>query len=405
MLASMKKRFASILVALVVMITGQMAQAQCVNGINKVTGEKCSNAVVSAVPFLRIVPDSRGGALGDAGIATTADANSMHYNPSKLVFADQNVAISATFTPWMRALGLNDVYLAYLSGYKKLDERQAVGFSLRYFSLGNIDFTDDMGGSLGTGRPNEFEVAAGYSRKLSEKLSAGVAAKFIFSNLATGQRVEGVEIKPGIAGAADLSLTYKTPVNAGDKKADFTLGAAVSNLGNKITYTQSNIRDYIPTNLGIGTAYRMYLDDYNTLTFTVDFNKLMVPTPCDNPDPAICDTDGNDVADYRELSPISGVFTSFSDSPGGLQEELKEVNVGGGIEYWYDDQFAVRAGYFYENYSKGNRKYFSVGMGLKYQIFGLNFSYIIPTTNRRNPLDNTLRFSLLFDFGAFDSEE
>jgi hypothetical protein len=401
----MKKNLTSLMALMAAVLVHQAAFGQCENGINKVTGERCANAVVSAVPFLRIVPDSRGGALGDAGIATSADANSMHYNPSKLSFAEQNVSISATFTPWMRALGLNDVYLAYLAGYAKLDERQAIGFGLRYFSLGNIDFTDDMGGSLGTGRPNEFEVAAGYSRKLSEKLSAGVAAKFIFSNLATGQRVEGVEIKPGIAGAADLSLTYKTPVNAGAKKGDFTLGVAVSNLGNKVTYTQSNVRDYIPTNLGVGTAYVMQLDDYNTLTFTVDFNKLLVPTPCDNPDPDVCDTDGNDVADYRELAPISGIFRSFGDAPGGFQEELKEINVGGGIEYWYDDQFAVRAGYFYENYSKGNRKYFAVGMGLKYQIFGLNFSYIIPTTNRRNPLDNTLRFSLLFDFGAFDAEE
>ncbi len=401
----MKRFFAPLGIVAVAILMGSDASAQCNNGINPATGEKCANAVVSAVPFLRIIPDSRGGALGDAGIATTADANSMHYNPSKLAFVDKDVSISATFTPWMRALGLNDVYLAYLAGFKKLDERQAIGFSLRYFSLGNIDFTDDMGGSLGTGQPNEFEVAAGYSRKLSDKLSAGVAAKFIFSNLATGYQVEGIEIRPGIAGAADLSLTYKTPMNLPEKTGDFTLGVAVTNLGNKITYTQSNVRDYLPTNIGVGTAYRMNLDDYNTLTFTADFNKLMVPTPCDNPDPDVCDEDGTLVADYRELSPIQGIFTSFSDAAGGFQEELKEITVGGGIEYWYDDQFAVRAGYFHENYSKGNRKYFSVGLGLKYQIFGLNFSYIVPTTNRRNPLDNTLRFSLLFDFGAFGEEE
>ena len=402
----MKKIFASVLITASALLLGTSAMAQCTNGINAVTGEKCSNAVVSAVPFLRIVPDSRGGAMGDVGVATSADANSMHYNPSKMAFVDKNVSISATFTPWMRALGLNDVYLAYLAGYKKLDDRQAVGFGLRYFSLGNIDFTDDMGGSLGTGQPNEFEISAGYARKLSEKLSAGVAAKFIFSNLATGQQVEGVEIKPGIAGAADLSLTYKTPVRFAEKKSDFTLGVAVTNLGNKITYTQSNIRDYLPTNLAVGGAYRMNLDDYNSITFTTDLNKLLVPTPCDNPDPSVCDQTGEvDVADYREYSPIKGIFSSFGDAPGGFQEELKEINLGAGVEYWYDDQFAIRAGYFHENYSKGNRKYFSVGLGLKYQIFGLNFSYIIPTTNRRNPLDNTLRFSLLFDFGAFGNEE
>ncbi len=402
----MRKILTLSVLAICGILIAQNAQAQCVNGINKVTGEKCANAVVSAVPFLRIVPDSRGGALGDAGIATTADANSMHYNPSKMAFVDKNVSISATFTPWMRALGLNDVYLAYLAGYKKLDDRQAIGFGLRYFSLGSIDFTDDSGNPLGTGQPNEFEISAGYARKLSEKLSAGVAAKFIFSSLATGVQVEGVEIRPAVAGAADLSLTYKTPMNFSDKKADFTLGLAITNLGNKVTYTQSNIRDYLPTNMGLGTAYRMHLDEFNTLTFTADFNKLLVPTPCDDPDPLICDTDEDEVADYRQQSPIGGIFQSFGDAPGGFQEELKEITVGAGVEYWYDDQFAVRAGYFNENYSKGNRKYFSVGLGLKYQIFGLNFSYIVPTTNRRNPLDNTLRFSLLFDFGAFgDGEE
>ncbi len=383
----------------------QQAQAQCQNGRNVVTGEKCANAVVSAVPFLRIVPDSRGGALGDVGIATSADANSMHYNPSKLAFVDKNVSMSATFTPWMRALGLNDVYLAYLAGYKKLDDRQAIGFGLRYFSLGSIDFTDDSGNPLGTGQPNEFEFSGGYARKLSEKLSAGVAAKFIYSSLATGVQVEGVEIRPAVAGAADLSLTYKTPMNFSNKKADLAVGLAVTNLGNKVTYTQSNIRDYLPTNLGIGAAYRMNLDEYNTLTFTTDFNKLMVPTPCDNPDPKVCDTDEDDIADYRQESPVGGIFKSFGDAPGGFQEELKEITLGAGVEYWYDDQFAIRAGYFNENYSKGNRKYFSVGLGLKYQIFGLNFSYIVPTTNRRNPLDNTLRFSLLFDFGAFGDGE
>jgi Type IX secretion system protein PorV len=401
----MKNFFAPFLFgALLLIVVPQNAWSQCRNGFNAVTGEKCANAVVSAVPFLRITPDSRGGAMGDAGIATSADANSMHYNASKLAFADQNVSISATFTPWMRNIGLTDVYMAYLAGYTKLDDRQAIGFNLRYFSLGTIDFTDDQGGPTGTGRPNEFEVGVGYSRKLSEKLSAGVAAKFIFSNLATGQQVEGVEIRPAIAGAADMSLTYKTPMAAGDKKADFTAGLAISNLGNKVSYTQSNVRDFIPTNLGLGLGYTIHLDDYNTLTFTTDFNKLLVPTPCDDPDPLVCDADEDDVADYRQLAPVRGIFSSFGDAPGGFQEELKEITLGVGAEYWYDDQFAVRAGYFNENYSKGNRKYFSVGLGIKYQIFGLNFSYIVPTSNRRNPLDNTLRFSLIFDFEAFEDE-
>ncbi len=339
--------------------------------------------------------------MGDVGIATSTDPNGMHYNPSKLAFADKNIAISATYTPWMRNLGLQDVYLAYLSAYKRIDKLQTIGMSLRYFSLGSIEFTDNNGESLGQGNPNEFEVEGAYARKLTDNFSAAVGAKFIYSNLANGQTVPGTqnEIKPGIAGAADLSMTYKAPVKFTKNKSDFTLGVAVSNLGSKITYTNSNQRDYIPTNLGLGLAWRFHLDDYNTITITSDFNKLLVPTPT----PEI-DEDVNGIPDYKELSSVRGVFKSFGDAPGGFNEELKEITVGAGAEYWYDDQFAVRMGYFYENYSKGNRKYFSVGLGVKYNVFGLNFSYLVPTTNQRNPLDNTLRFSLLFDFDALSSD-
>lgn len=399
----MKKLFALSLIAAGIFCGTTMLQAQiepkCKNGYNPITGEKCANAVTSAVPFLRIVPDARGGAMGDAGIATSADPNAMHYNPSKLAFAEKRVSISATYTPWMRNLGLQDVYLAYLSGYVRLDKFQTIGFGLRYFSLGDIEFTDEQGMSLGQGRPNEFEVAGGYARKLSDRFSAAIGAKFIYSNLATGRVVEGNEIKPGIAGAADLSMTYKAPVTFTKNKSEFTLGVAITNLGSKITYTNSINRDYIPTNLGLGLGWKFNLDEFNTLTFTSDFNKLLVPTPR----PEI-DEDGDKIPDYKQYSSIRGVFKSFGDAPGGFSEELKEITIGSGVEYWYDDQFAVRAGYFYEHYSKGNRKYFSVGLGVKYNIFGLNFSYLVPTTNQRNPLDNTLRFSLLFDFDAFDTE-
>lgn len=375
-------------------------EPKCVDGYNPVTGEKCANAVTSAVPFLRIVPDARGGAMGDAGIASSPDPNGMHYNASKLAFAEKKVAIAASYTPWMRNLGLQDVYLAYLSGYVKLDKLQSVGFGLRYFSLGDIEFTDDNGTSLGQGRPNEFDITAAYARKLSDRFSGAVAAKFIYSNLATGQRVEGNEIKPGISGAADLSLTYKAPVKFTKNDGEFTFGMAVSNLGAKITYTNSINRDYIPTNLGLGAAWKFNLDAYNSLTITSDFNKLLVPTPR----PEI-DEDGDDIPDYKQYSAIRGVFVSFGDAPGGFSEELKEINIATGVEYWYDNQFAVRAGYFYEHYSKGNRKYFSAGLGVKYNIFGLDFSYLIPTTNQRNPLDNTLRFTLTFDFAAFEGDE
>ncbi len=376
-------------------------------------GGPCVNTLITAVPFLRIIPDARAGALGDAGIATSADANSIHFNASKLVTAEQDMAVSVTYTPWLKALGLQDVYMAYLSGYKKFGDLQALGVSLRYFSLGEINFTDNQGTSLGTGNPNEFEITLAYSRKLSEKLSVAVAPKFIYSNLAAGQLVNNVEIRPGVAGGADFSLTYETPINFTAKESNLRVGAAVSNLGTKISYTNSINKDFIPANLGIGAAWEFQFDDFNALTITTDINKLLVPTPCLNEnagDPTLpnnCDQSGvQGIPDYREQSMFSGVLGSFSDAPDGFSEELRELSYSLGLEYWYDQQFAVRAGYYTEHSTKGNRKFFTVGLGLKYNVFGLNFSYLVPTTNQRNPLDNTLRFSLLFDFagGEFDEE-
>ena len=220
--------------------------------------------------------------------------------------------------------------------------------------------------------------------------------------LAAGQQVEGETIEPGVAGAADISVTYKSEVDLNDKSSDLTIGLAMTNIGSKITYTRSIDRDFLPANLGLGAAWDIQLDDYNSLTFAADINKLMVPTPCQGQD---CDQDGDGRADYKDYSSIKGIFSSFGDAPEGFSEELKELMYSVGMEYWYDKQFAVRAGYFAENAQKGNRKYFTVGLGLRYNIFGLNFSYLIPTTNQRNPLDNTLRFSLLFDFSAFDGDK
>ena len=372
-------------------------------------GGPCVNTLITAVPFLRIIPDARAGALGDAGIATSADANSMHFNASKLVTAEQDMALSVTYTPWLKALGLQDVYMAYLSGYKKFGDLQALGVSLRYFSLGEINFTDNQGTSLGTGNPNEFEIALAYSRKLSEKLSVAVAPKFIFSNLAAGQIVNNVEINPGIAGGADFSLTYETPIKFTAKESNLRVGAAVSNLGTKISYTNSINKDFIPANLGIGAAWEFSFDEFNALTITTDINKLLVPTPCLNENESgqsSCDQTGEQgIPDYREQSMFSGVLGSFSDAPGGFSEEIRELSYSIGLEYWYDQQFAVRAGYYTEHATKGNRKFFTVGLGLKYNVFGLNFSYLVPTTNQRNPLDNTLRFSLLFDFAGGEFEE
>ena len=384
------------------------SHAQCFVGqdgnLYNLDDTPCTNTVVTAVPFLRIVADARSGGMGDVGLGLSADPNAMHFNASKLVFAEQEVGVSATYTPWLRSLGLTDVYLAYLTGYVKVDEFQTLGMGLRYFSLGSIQFTDTEGQELLTGRPNEFEVAFAYARKLSDKLSAGITGKFIYSNLAAGQQLEGGEtISAGVGGAADISFTYKTPIKTRNGDSDLTVALALTNIGSKITYTKSIDRDFIPANFGLGAAWTLNLDDFNTLTFAADINKLMVPTPC--PTGTDCDVAPQDGRlDYKQQSSVSGIFSSFSDAPEGFNEELRELQYSVGAEYWYDKQFAVRAGYFHEHVQKGNRKFFTVGLGLKYNIFGMNFSYLVPTTNQRNPLDNTLRFSLLFDFGAFESE-
>jgi hypothetical protein len=357
------------------------------------------NTIVTAVPFLRIAPDARAGSMGDAGLATSTDANSMHFNASKLAFAENDISLSATYTPWLRALDLQDVYLAYLSGYKQIDKNSTVGLSLRYFSLGNIQFTDFNGMSLGSNRPNEFEIAGAYARKLSDNLALGVSLKFIYSRLANGQ-YNGFDIRPGIAAGADISATYKSDKGIfGQDDSQLTVGAAITNLGTKITYTTDAFGEFIPTNLGVGVAYEYPIDDYNSIVFAVDVNKLLVPTP------DTLDTDGNGVLDHKEIGVASAIFSSFSDAPGGFGEELSELSYSVGVEYWYDRQFAIRAGYFHEDPTKGNRKYFTVGLGLKYNIFGLNFSYLVPTSNRTNPLDNTLRFSLVFDIGGMGTPQ
>lgn len=363
------------------------------NAVLPGTGEPCINTVVSAVPFLRINPDARGGAMGDAGVALSGDANSLHYNASRLAFAEQDFALGATYTPWLQALGLNDVYLAYLGGYRKLDEFQAIGASLRYFSLGDIQYTDQNGTPTGTGMPNEFEVALAYTRKLSDRFSASLTGKYINSNLANGQEVAGTVLEAGQAFAADLGFTYRNDdVNGNGNQ--FAIGVALTNVGSKITYTQDTVRDFLPANLAIGAAYTWQLDEYNEITLTAETNKLTVPSPCDGTDPN-CNQDA-----INDQSPLAGIINSFSDAPQGFGEELREFTWSVGAEYWYAEQFAVRAGYFYEDPTKGGRSYLTAGIGLKYNIFGLNLSYLVPTSSQRNPLDNTLRFSILFDFGA-----
>lgn len=346
------------------------------------------NVVTSSVPFLRISPDARAGGMGDVGIATAPDANAAFWNLAKTPFAASRTSISTTYTPWLKDLGLNDVYLASIAGYHQLDELQAVSASIRYFSLGNIQFTDFAGNDLAQFRPREYSIDFGYSRKLSENLSAGVALRYINSNLASGT-YNGVTYKSGKAVAADFSL-FHSGVNT--EGAGLNWGITLSNLGSKISYTSdAQQKDYIPANLGLGVANTWVFDETSKFTLGLDINKLMVPTP-----PELGDSTG--LPDYRNKSVISSWFSSFGDA-GGISNELKEYQISLGGEYTYNDQFTLRAGYFYEDKLKGNRKYFTLGAGLKYNVFGLNFSYLVPSGNgvSRNPLSNTLRFSLVFD--------
>ena len=351
------------------------------------------NVVTTAVPFLRINADARGGGMGETGIATTPDAYSHFWNAAKTPFIkDKFSGIGVSYTPWLSDLGLNDVYLASLTGFYKLgdDEKNALSIGLKYFSLGSIQFTDFNGNNLQAYRPREFGIDFAYSRKLSNKLSMGIALRYINSDLAYGN-LGGVDYKTGTAVAGDISI-YHHGINATGEGLNW--GVTLTNLGSKIGYTADNQnKDYIPANLGIGLSYTKVFDESNKINFGLDLNKLLVPAA---PVAVSNDTINNaNLAAYRNSSVISSWFKSFSDG----QNQLSEVQASLGAEYVYDDQFMVRAGYFYEDKNKGDRQYFTAGIGLKYSFLGINFAYIIPSNSgiTKNPLSNTMRFSLLFD--------
>jgi hypothetical protein len=349
------------------------------------------NVVTSAVPFLRISPDARAGGMGDLGVATMPDANAQFYNLAKYPFAKNNSGIGLTYTPWLKDLGLSDVFLASLAGYKKIDETQSISGSLRYFNLGNIEFTDNFGNSLGTGRPRELGLDFGYSRKLSDNLSLGVGLRYINSALANAQ-IGGVAYKPGNAVAGDLGIYY---VSNPEDLTGLSLGLAMTNMGSKISYTgDAAQKDFIPANMTLGAMYTVISNEVNRLSLGMDIHKLMVPTP-----PSLGDSAA--MIDYRSKSVVGSWFSSFGDAPGGFSEEFNEFAFSLGGEFIYNEQFVVRAGYFYENKNKGNRQYFSMGAGFRYNNLNINLSYLIPsgTGVNRNPLSNTIRFSLLFNLG------
>ncbi|WP_460552426.1 type IX secretion system outer membrane channel protein PorV [Ferruginibacter profundus] len=342
------------------------------------------NPITTAVPFLRLAADARTGGMGDVGVATSPDVNSMFYNGSKTVFNDAKYGVGLNYTPWLSELDVKNLYQISLSGFYKLNEKEAISFGFRNFSLGTFTLTDNIGQEVSTYKPQDLALEAGYSRKLSDKLGVGLSLRYINSKLANSS--VNSNYKSGSAVAADLSAFYMN-------KKGWNFGAALTNLGSKINYGGTD--SYIPANLALGAAYNKKIDDDNKISFALDLNKLMVPTPPDPSDPA-------KVMAYENKGVVGSWFSSFGDAPGGFSEEIKEFQLGLGTEYTYHDQFSVRAGYFTENKLKGNRNYFTVGAGVMYKVAGLNFSYLVPTGNNtnNNALKNTIRLSLLFDFNA-----
>ncbi len=354
------------------------------------------NAIQTVVPFLSIAPDSRAGAMGDAGVATSPDAYSQHWNPAKFAFIDGKAGVGISYSPWLRNL-VPDINIAYLTGYYRLDNKQVASASLLYSSLGDVPFTDDFGNLERTFKPNELAFDLGYSRIFAEHFSGGIAFRFIYSNLTGGSYSGGDATKPGTSFAADISGYYRNDVSMFSKDGELAFGLNFSNIGSKMSYSDGQTSDFIPMNMRLGGAGTINFDKFNKLTLAIDFNKLLVPTPpVYNNDMEIIDGKDPNVG-----VPVA-IFQSFYDAPGGFKEEIREITSSIGLEYWYNNQFALRTGYFHENESKGNRKYFTAGAGFKLKGFTIDFSYLMPTVSN-HPLARTLRFSLAFDINALQN--
>lgn len=344
-------------------------------------------AITTAVPFVGITPDARHAGLGDAGVATSPDANAAYWNAGKLVFIeDKKYGGSFSYTPWLGKI-VNDMWISSLAGFYKINREQAVAVSLKYFDLGEISFRGNKNEPLGDFNPKEAAFDATYSRMLTDNFSIGLSARYIFSNL-TGAFTTS-DAQAGNSVAADVGVFYTKPLQ-GTRNSTLSLGGQISNIGAKISYTDNNNKDFLPTNLRLGGAYTTALDPFNSITFILDFNKLLVPSPGANRD---------------TVSLLSGIFGSFSDAPGGAREELQEVMTSLGIEYWYRQIFAGRIGYFNENVNKGNRKYLTLGVGFRKNKFGIDVAYVVPTNQREHPLAETLRFTLLMHVNARQSDD
>ena len=387
----MIKRSFVILMSLLMM--GFIANAQ-----QQETGQNLDyNVISTAVPFMIIAPDARSAGMGDLGVSTSPDVYSMHWNPAKYAFIEDDFSIGLAYSPWLRKL-VPDMNIAYLAVSKRMSGKSAIAATMKYFSLGEINFRDDMNQDLGTYSPNEFAFDLCYSRKLGDYLSAAVAGRFIYSHLTQGVNNYS---RAAWSVAADIGVYYQRPVYLSSVDGVFSWGIAITNMGSKMSYTNANSKtDFIPTNLRLGPSFLVNIDDYNSIALSIDVNKLLVPTP------PIYDTAGNIIKGMdNNVSMIQGMIQSFYDAPDGFSEELKEFTWSVGAEYWYNKVFAVRAGYFHESQMKGNRKYLTFGAGLRYNVFALDVSYLVPVNNTAtsgtNPLEGTLRFNLAFNINKW----
>lgn len=367
------------------------------------TGQNTDNKnyISTGMPILLIAPDAVSSGMGDAGAASTPDLYSAHWNNAKFAFIDGTMGVGLTYTPWLRNLHVGDMNLFYLSGYYRINKRSAAAASLTYFTLGDIDNTDEDGQTLQTLHPNEFALDVTYALQLTDHLSLGASGRFIRSDLTNGAILsnsgEHTETHAANSIAADLGVYYQTEVAKGQ---DIAFGAMMSNLGAKLSYSDDdNQNEFLPANLRIGGRYTNRIDDYNKISVLLDANKLLVPTRPYTRDGVDYPTRyANNLTEYNNIGPIAGALQSFADAPGGFSEEMQEVQLSVGAEYWYAETFAARAGYFFEHANKGGRQYATVGFGLRYNIFAFDLSYLIPTTKiSTSPLANTIRIGLTLE--------
>lgn len=391
-----KVRIVALYTLLVVMLlSNKTLQAQTLDNNDVILRQKIEDGVrviSTGVPLLLIAPDSRSGAMGDVGVATTPDANSIHYNAAKLAFVEKSAGVAFSYTPWSRDL-VGDIDLSYLSAFYKINDRSAVGGSLTYFSLGSIDFYDVAGENKGNFKPNEFAIDLAYSMKLSDNLSASVTGRYIRSDLTQGQNVGTTSTHAANAFGTDIGVYYQNTIGEEEDKS-YALGLQIANLGSKISYSQAIQKEFQPANLRLGGRYTMDFNQFNSVSFLLDFNKLLVPTPAIYDDSTGAIVEGID----NRVGVMQGVFQSFYDAPNGFKEEMQEINISVGAEWVYNKFLFVRGGFFYENPKKGGRQYMTFGGGFKYNIMQLDIAYLVPTVGNNHPLKNTLRLSLSFDF-------